>query len=187
MKVNALHIRPGNILEHQGKHWVVLKNTVLQPGKGGAFAQVEMRDLKSGIKSNQRWRTQEAVEKAEVRTVKAGFLYAQGDTLHFMNNDNYEQFTVAAAMLGEGLEFLQEGMECEVSLIEGTAAAVVIPQTVTLEVSQTDPVVKRQTATSSYKPAVLANGTKIMVPPHIEIGMRVVINTESGAYLEREK
>ena len=187
MKVNALHIRPGNILEHQGKHLVVLKNTVLQPGKGGAFAQIEMRDIKTGIKTNQRWRTQEAVEKAEVKTAKANFLYRQGGNLHFMDNENYEQFVLSASTLGEAVGFLQEGMECEVSIIEGTPAVVTIPQTVTLVVSQTDPVVKGQTATSSYKPAVLENGKRMMVPPHIEAGMRVVVNTETGAYLERRK
>ncbi len=187
MKLNALRIRPGDIIEHRDKHWVVLKNTVLQPGKGAAVAQVEMRDLKSGIKTNQRWRTQESVEKAEVRTIKANFLYAEGRICHFMDNQSFEQFHVAVEILGDFARFLQEGMECDVSMIEGAAAAVTIPQTVTLEVTQTEPALKGQTATSSYKPAALANGVKVMVPPHIEVGMRVVINTESGDYLEREK
>ena len=187
MKINALHIRAGNIIQHQNKYWVVLKNTVLQPGKGAAVAQVEMRDLKTGIKTNQRWRTQEAVEKPEVKTINANFLYREGDTLHFMDNQSYEQLTLEAAMVGEGIDFLQDQMGCEISVVEGTPASVVLPATVTLEITQTDPVVKGQTAAASYKPAVLENGRKISVPPHIETGMKVVVNTQSGDYVERAK
>jgi len=187
MKINALHIRPGNIIEHQNKYWVVLKNTVLQPGKGASVAQVEMRDLKSGIKTNQRWRTQEAVEKPEVKTITANFLYREGDSLHFMDNQNYEQLSLAASLVGESIDFLQDQMLCEISVVEGTPASVVIPPSVTLTITQTDPVVKGQTAAASYKPAVLENGKKISVPPHVDIGMKVVVNTQTGDYVERAK
>jgi elongation factor P len=187
MKIQANTIRPGNVIEHEGKQWSVLKIQLIQPGKGGAFIQVEMRDVLSGTKTNVRWRTQDTVEKLSVDEREYSYLYADGDMLTFMDSETYEQTTLPKDMLGERCAFLQENMPVTMDLIEGKPVAVHLPQTVTLEVTEADPVVKGQTAASSYKPAQLANGVRIMVPPFIEAGTRVVVNTEDGSYVERAK
>ncbi len=187
MKIQANNIRPGNVIEHDGKQWSVLKIQLIQPGKGGAFIQVEMRDVASGVKSNERWRTQDTVEKLSVDSREYGYLFAEGDLLTFMDAENYEQVTLPRELLGAAAAFLQENMQVSVDLIEGKPVAVHLPQTVVLEVTEADPVVKGQTAASSYKPAMLSNGVRIMVPPFVEAGTRVVVNTEEVAYVERAK
>ncbi|MCW8835859.1 MAG: elongation factor P [Rhodospirillales bacterium] len=187
MKIQANQIRPGMILDHQGKQWSVLKINILQPGKGGAFIQVEMRDIKGGNKTNERWRTQDSVEKLMVEEKDCSFLYAEGDTLHFMDSETYEQFTLPSEVLGDQAAYLQDGMLGVVKIIEGLHVGVAIPDSVTLAIVEADPVVKGQTASSSYKPALLENGVKIMVPPFIESGTRVVVNTADGTYVERAK
>ena len=187
MKINAIEIKPGNVLEHGGKLWVVLKRELVQPGKGGAFAQVEMRDLRAGNKTIERFRTQETVERVRLDEKEMQFLYWEGDHATFMDNESYEQTTVDRAMIGEPGDFLAEGMICTLQLYEGAPLSVELPQTVTMAVVEADPVVKGQTASSSYKPAKLSNGVRVMVPPHVEAGTRIVVSTSDGTYQERAK
>ncbi|MBX6366401.1 MAG: elongation factor P [Rhodospirillales bacterium] len=187
MKINAIDIKPGNVLEHAGRLWIVLKRELIQPGKGGAFAQVEMRDLKTGTKTNERFRTQETVERVRLDEKEMQFLYFEGDMATFMDNETYEQVTVPREMIGESADFLRDGMICTVQLHEGTPLSVELPQTVVMELVEADPVVKGQTASSSYKPGKLENGRRIMVPPHLEAGTRIVVNTSDGTYVERAK
>ena len=187
MKINAIDIKPGNVLEHQGKLWLVMKRELIQPGKGGAFAQIEMRDLRSGNKTNERFRTQEAVERVRLDEKEMQFLYFEGDQATFMDNETFEQVTVTKEMIGEPADFLAEGMMCTLQLYEGEPMSVTIPQTVTMTVVEADPVVKGQTASSSYKPGKLENGRRVMIPPHIEAGTRIVVNTADGSYVERAK
>jgi elongation factor P len=187
MKIQANTIRPGNVLDHNGRIWNVLKIQLIQPGKGGAFIQVEMRDVKGGNKTNERWRTQDTVERLNVDERECTYLYADGDLLAFMDSENFEQFSLPKEMVGDQAVFLQENMPVTVGTIEGVPASVHLPQTVTMRIVEADPVVKGQTASSSYKPAVLENGARVMVPPHVESGTRIVVNTEDGSYVERAK
>jgi elongation factor P len=187
MKINAIDIKPGNVLESQGRLWLVLKRELVQPGKGGAFAQIEMRDLKTGTKTNERYRTQETVERVRLDEKEMQFLYFEGDQATFMDNESYEQIAVNREMIGEPADFLHDGMICTIMLYEGTPLSVELPQTVIMEVVEGDPVVKGQTASSSYKPGKLENGRRVMLPPHIGTGTRIVVNTADGSYLERAK
>jgi|SRR5690242_9092658 elongation factor P len=187
MKIQANTIRPGNVLDHNGRIWNVLKIQLIQPGKGGAFIQVEMRDIKSGNKTNERWRTQDTVERLSVDERECTYLYADGEQLVFMDSENFEQMSLPRDMVGDQAVFLQENMPVTVETIEGSPVAVQLPQTVTMKIVEADPVVKGQTASSSYKPAVLENGARVMVPPHIESGTRIVVNTGDGSYVERAK
>jgi elongation factor P len=187
MKINAIDVKPGNVLEHQGKLWLVMKRELIQPGKGGAFAQIEMRDLRSGNKTNERFRTQETVERVRLDEKEMQFLYFEGDQATFMDNETFEQTTVGKEMIGEPADFLAEGMMCQLQLYEGEPMSVTIPQSVTMTVVEADPVVKGQTASSSYKPGKLENGRRVLIPPHIEAGTRIVVNTADGSYVERAK
>jgi elongation factor P len=187
MKINAIDIKTGNVLEHQGKLWLVLKRELVQPGKGGAFAQVEMRDLKSGSKLNERFRTQETVERARLDEREMQFLYMDGNLATFMDNDTFEQVAVDRDTIGEPADFLREGMVCTVMLHEATPLSVELPPSVTMRLVEADPVVRGQTASSSYKPGRLENGRRVMVPPHLEAGTRIVVSTADGSYLERAK
>jgi elongation factor P len=187
MKIQANTIRPGNVLDHNGRIWNVLKIQLIQPGKGGAFIQVEMRDIKSGNKTNERWRTQDTVERLSVEERECTYLYGDGDQLTFMDSETFEQMALPKEMVGEQATFLQENMPVTVDLIEGSPVSVHLPQTVTMKIVEADPVVKGQTASSSYKPAILENGARVMVPPHVESGTRIVVNTEDGSYVERAK
>ena len=187
MKAQANTIRPGHVIEHDGKQWSVLKINILQPGKGGAFVQVEMRDVKSGLKSNDRFRTQETVEKLMVDEKACTYLYRDDTKLTLMDTETYEQFEVAAAMAGASGVYLQDGMTVTVDLIEGSAVSLKLPPHVVMEVTEAEPVVKGQTASSSYKPAIVDNGERVMVPPHIEVGTRIVVHTDDGTYVERAK
>jgi len=187
MKISAIEIKPGNVLEHQGKLWLVLKRELVQPGKGGAFAQVEMRDLRAGNKTVERFRTQETVERVRLDEKEMQFLYMESEQATFMDNESFEQITVDRSMIGDPADFLREGMVCTIQLYEGTPLSIELPQTVTMQVVEADPVVKGQTASSSYKPGKLENGRRVMIPPHIEAGTRIVINTSDGSYVERAK
>jgi elongation factor P len=187
MKINAIDIKPGNVLEHQNKLWLVLKRELVQPGKGGAFAQVEMRDLRGGSKLSERFRTQESVERVRLDEKDMQFLYMEDDMATFMDNESYEQVTMPREVIGDPADFLTDGMVCQVTLYEGTALSVELPPSVTLEVVEADPVVRGQTASSSYKPGKLENGRRVMIPPHIGAGTRIVINTSDGSYVERAK
>lgn len=187
MKINAIDIKPGFVLEHQGKLWIVLRRELVQPGKGGAFAQVEMRDLRGGSKLNERFRTQETVERVRLDEKEMQFLYMDGGQATFMDNETYEQLTVNREMIGDPADFLREGMVCTIQLYEGTPLGIELPQTVIMTVVEADPVVKGQTASSSYKPGKLENGRRVMLPPHIGAGTKIVVNTSDGSYVERAK
>ena len=187
MKINANLMRPGNIIEHNGKQWAILKTQIVQPGKGGAFITVEMRDIRTGTKSQDRWRTADTVEKCNVEEKECTFLFGDDDTLTFMDSENYEQFSVPTELLGETAKFLQDGMVVEVDFIEGSPVSISLPEKVVMTVVEADPVVKGQTAASSYKPAKLENGLKILVPPFIAEGEKIVVSTSEVSYVERAK
>jgi elongation factor P len=187
MKVNAITLRSGNVIEYNGKLCVVLKNDIQQPGKGASVAQVEMRDIRTGNKDNVRFRTQETVEKVRLEQEDYQFLFNDGDDYTFMHQESFEQVVVNKELIGEPAVFLQEGMVVELETFEGEPLGVQLPKTVTLEIVEAEPVVKGQTATTSYKPAILENGAKVMVPPHIDTGIRIVVKTEDGTYVERAK
>lgn len=187
MKVNANTLRAGNVIDYNGKLYVVIKNELLNPGKGASVAQVEIRDIRSGNKDNVRFRTQETVERVRLEQDDYQFLYAEGEELHFMHQETYEQITIQKELVGTPAAFLAEGMIVEVETFEGEALAVRLPDTAVVEIVEAEPVVKGQTATTSYKPAILANGEKVMVPPFIEAGIKIVVKTEDGAYVERAK
>lgn len=187
MKVNAITLRSGNVIEHNNKLCVILKNDIIQPGKGASVCQIEMRDLNSGSKDNVRFRTQETVERVRLEQDEYQFLYKDDEGIHFMNQENFEQIAISEELIGYPANFLQEGMVVEVESYEGKPLGVSLPDSVTVEIVEAEPVVKGQTATTSYKPAILGNGVKIMVPPHIDTGTRVVVKTEDGAYVERAK
>lgn len=187
MKVNANTMRAGHVLEQNGKLYVVQKTQIVQPGKGGAFIQIEAKEVRSGTKIIERFRTQETVERARLDQHDMTFLFAEGDAFTFMDKESYEQVTIPREVVGDQAVFLQDGMEVTVESHEGSPLGVEIPGKVTLLITEADPVVKGQTASSSYKPAKLENGVSILVPPHIEAGTRVVVDTQSGEYVERAK
>ncbi len=187
MKQQANLIRAGQVIEHEGNRWTVLKQQIITPGKGGAFIQVEMRNLKTGNKTNERWRTADTVERLQTEQKVYTYSYTEGDNLVLMDPETYEQAMIPAEILGEKVAFLQDNMEVEVDLVEGDPVAMSLPDTVVLQIVEADPVTKGQTATSSYKPAKLENGLKCMVPPFIESGERIVVRTEDITYVERFK
>lgn len=187
MKVAANTVRKGNVLEYEGKLWLVVKNELLSPGKGAAVAQIEMRDIRSGNKNNVRFRTQEIVERVTLDQTEFQFLYADGDDYHFMNQKSFEQISVKKDIVGYPAVFLQDGMMVEIETFETEVLNVTLPATVTLEITEADAVIKGQTATTSYKPAILSNGAKVMVPPFIKAGTKIVVKTEDGSYVERAK
>lgn len=187
MKINGNAIKIGNVIEFEGKLWVAVKTQHTQPGKGGAYMQVELKNLTEGTKTNVRFRSAETVERVHLDTQPYQYLYAEGDDLIFMDQQTYEQITLSRDFVGDAVDFLQDGMVVNVSSYEGKPLSIQLPDTVILEITEADPVVKGQTASSSYKPAVLANGMKVMVPPHIGSGMKIVINTDDRTYVERAK
>jgi elongation factor P len=187
MKQQANLIRAGQVIEHDGRRWTVLKQQIITPGKGGAFIQVEMRDLKTGNKTNERWRTADTVERLMTDNKEYTYSYTDGDNLVLMDPETFEQTMVPVALLGDMAPFLQDNMVLEIDLVEGEPVGVHLPQTVILEIVEADPVTKGQTASSSYKPAKLSNGVKTMVPPFIEAGERIVVRTEDASYVERAK
>lgn len=174
-------------MDYNGKLWVVMKSEIMIPGKGNAVIQVEMRDVRTGIKTNVRFRTQETVERVQLQEHEMQFLFATGDDYTFMDNETFEQFSIPKDVIGDPVVFLSEAMLCKVMTYEGAALSVELPQTVTLELVEADPVVRGQTASSSYKPAKLSNGVRVLVPPFIEAGTRVVVNTTDGSYVERAR
>ena len=187
MKQQANLIRAGQVIEHEGQRWTVLKQQIITPGKGGAFIQVEMRNLKTGNKTNERWRTADTVERLQTDQKEYTYSYTDGDNLVLMDPESFEQTVVPKEILGDRLPFLQENMTVNVKLIEGEPVSMDLPETIVLEVVEADPVVKGQTASSSYKPAVMSNGVKVMVPPFITAGEKIVVKTADGTYYERAK
>ena len=187
MKVIASSIRKGNIIEQDGKLYVVLSAENIHPGKGTPVSQIEMRRISDGTKVSERYRTTDQVERAYVEDRDYNYLYEDGDGFHFMNNESFEQLMVPKDVVGTQAPYLQENMTVKLSIHEGNAVSIVLPQRVTLEVVETEPVTKGQTASSSYKPAILSNGIRTGVPPHIGTGTRIVVLTEDGSYVERAK
>ncbi|MBX9698438.1 MAG: elongation factor P [Acetobacteraceae bacterium] len=186
-KMQANQMRAGMVIEFEGQRYTVLKQNIMIPGKGAAVIQVEMRNVKTGAKKDQRWRTADTVERLETADEEFTYSYAEGEQLVLMHPETFEQTHVPNAILGDRLPFLVEGMTVNVRLIEGEPVAMSLPEQVTLEVTEADPVVKGQTASSSYKPAMLSNGVKTMVPPFITAGERIVVKTEDASYVERAK
>ena len=187
MRVIASSVRKGNVLEIEGALYTVLSAESFFPGKGTPTTQVEMRRISDGVKTVQRYKTTEQVERAFVEDVEHSYLYQDGNDYVFMNPNTYDQVHVPGEVLGDQAVYLQEGMTCKLSLFDGKAVAIELPQRVTLEVTQTEPTVKGQTASSSYKPAILSNGARTMVPPHIAAGTRIIVMTADGSYVERAK
>ena len=187
MKINANLIRPGYIIENNGKQWAVLKIQIVQPGKGGAFITVEMRDIRTGTKTNERWRTADTVEKCNVEEKECTFLFRDDQIMTFMDSETFEQFTMPNDTLGDTIAFLQDGMVVEVDFVEGSPVSIALPEKVVMLVVEADPVVKGQTASSSYKPAKLENGLKILVPPFIAEGEKIIVATADCTYVERAK
>ena len=187
MKQQANLIRAGQVLDHGGRRWTVLKQQIITPGKGGAFIQVEMRDLKTGNKTNERWRTADTVERLMTSEKDFTYSYTDGTNIVLMDTETFEQTIIPMDLLGDGAPFLQDNMTVTVDMVEDEPTGVRLPSTVVLEVVEADPVVKGQTATSSYKPARLSNGVKTQVPPFVEAGERIVVRTEDASYVERAR
>ena len=187
VKVIASSLRKGNVVELDGKLYVVLIAQNFHPGKGTPVTQVDMRRIADGVKVSERWRTTEQVERAHVDERAYDFLYEDGEGFHFMEPESYEQVVAPADMVGDQKAYLQEGMRLFLQVYNGVPIAMTLPQRITVEITETEPVVKGQTASSSYKPATVDNGLRVMVPPHIGVGTRIVINTEDNSYVERAK
>ena len=184
----AQNIRKGNIVIHEdGQLYVVLKAESFRPGKGTPTTTIDMRRISDGIKTQITVKTQEKLEKAFVEEVDYTYLYADGDDFIFMHPENFEQITVTGAMVGDGAPWLQENMTVILQMYEGAPVSITLPKSAVGEIAETEPVVKGQTASSSYKPAVLENGVRVMVPPHIGVGTRIVVNLEDNTYMTREK
>jgi elongation factor P len=187
MKISGVAIRPGNILEYNGKLWAVLKIQHTQPGKGGAYMQVEMKDIKGGTKTNERFRSADTVELVRLDQKHFQYLYAENDNLVLMDKESYEQIYITKEMVGDAIQFLQDGMEVDVQLYDGNPITIALPDSVVLTIAETEPAIKNQTASSSYKPAIMENGARVMVPPFISSGDRIVVNTADATYIERAK
>ena len=187
MKILANDIRVGHVIDLNNRLWVVTKREHVQPGKGGAFVQAELKALVGTTKTNERLRSQESVEKVQLEEDEYQFLYAEGDMLTFMHEKNFEQISMPGDIIGDSLPYLLENAIVKIQSYEGKTIAVSLPDTVVLEIVEAEPVVKGQTASSSFKPAKLSNGERILVPPHIASGTRVVVNTADGTYVERAK
>lgn len=185
MKINGNEIRPGNVIEHNGGLWVVVKTNAVKPGKGGAYNQVEMKNLIDGTKLNERFRAAETVERVRLEQKDYTFLYEQGDALVFMDAETYEQLELQKDFVGDRAAFLQDGMTVTVELHEERPIGISLPDQVVLQIVEADPVVKGQTAASSYKPARLENGIRLMVPPFVESGERVIVDTNEITYIRR--
>ncbi len=185
MKINGNEIRPGNVILHKDMLWVAVKTQAVKPGKGGAFNQVELKSLTEGTKLNERFRASETVEKVRLEQKDHQFLYAEGEMMVFMDLENYEQIELQRDFIGDRAIFLQDGMNVVVESYEEKAIGVSLPDQVVLEITEAEPVVKGQTAASSNKPAILENGLRVMVPPFVGSGEKIVVDTNEMTYLKR--
>ncbi len=183
MKISGVDIRPGNILEYEGGIWKVAKTQHTQPGKGGAYMQVEMKNLMDGRKTNVRFRSADTVEKVHLETKDFQYLYADDDQLVFMDTETFEQINLPTDLVGDAAAFLQDGMTVSLEMYDEKPISVQLPEQVEAEIVEADAVVKGQTASSSYKPAILDNGVRVMVPPHIEAGTRIVVDVYDRTYV----
>jgi elongation factor P len=184
-KISGSEIRPGTVIEHDGGLWAAVRTNTVKPGKGGAYNQVELKNLINGTKLNERFRSAETVEQVDLELKDFSFLYAEGESLVFMDAGTYEQLELDRDFVGERAAFLQDGMKVTVQLYDERPIGIKLPAQVVLAVAEADPVVRGQTAASSYKPAVLENGVRVLVPPFIEAGERVLVDTDEVAYLRR--
>jgi len=187
MKVDGSAVRAGMVVEYENKLWLVVKHEIRTPGNLRAFNQVELKDIKSGTKNNVRLNSGAAVERVQIDGRTFNYLYDDGEFLNFMDNESYEQIQMEKSMLGERIAFLQEGMTVHVELYEGTPINVKLPDSVALVIADTEAVVKGQTASSSYKPATMENGLRVMVPPYIGSGEKILVKTEDLSFIERVK
>ena len=187
MKIDGNAIRPGMVIEHKDRLLVATKIQHTQPGKGGAYLQVELKDIRDGTKMNERFRSSETVERVRLYDKEYQFLFADDDNFTFMDTESFEQIEISRAMIGDKAAFMQDGMIVAVQSHDDEPLGVSLPETVILTIEETEAVVKGQTAASSYKPAILENGLRVMVPPHVTTGTRIVVNTEDATYRERAK
>jgi elongation factor P len=184
-KITGVEVRPGTMIEHQGQLWMAVKSQAVKPGKGGAYNQVELKNIENGSKLNERFRSSEMVEEIHLEKKDFQFLYASGDMLTFMDMETYDQIELATDFVGDQAAFLQDGMKTLVQMYDGKALGIKLPVQVTLTVAEADPVMRGGTAAPSFKNAVLENGLKIQVPPFIDAGERIVVATEDGTYVRR--
>ncbi|RZO64009.1 MAG: elongation factor P [Parvularculaceae bacterium] len=185
MKINGNEIRPGNVVQHQDSLWVAVKINAVKPGKGPAYAQVELKNLLDGRKLNERFRASETVERVRLEQRDHTYLYEEGDMVVFMDGESFEQISIPKDMIGDRAAFLQDGMQVVVESHEGKAIGVQLPEQVVLEITETEPTVKGQTASSSYKPSIVENGLRVMVPPYITVGEKIIVNTETIEFVKR--
>ena len=185
MKISGNEIRPGSVIEHDGSLWVAVRTQTVKPGKGPAYNQVELKNLLDGRKLNNRFGTDERVETADIRRRDFQYLYKEGDMLVFMDTDTYDQISLEEDFVGERAAFLQDGMKVTLEMHEERPIGIQLPSQVTLEIVEADAVVKGQTASSSYKPAKLENGLRVMVPPFITTGEKIVVDTTELTYIRR--
>ena len=185
MKISAVEVKPGMIIEHKNDYWNVLKAQHVKPGKGGAFNQVELKSIVRGTKLNERFRSSENVEKAELDDKKFNFLYLDDKNCHFMDNTSFEQISIPKSLTEEKYKLLKENLEVTITFMEEKPISVELPKNVECIVETTDAVVKGQTAASSYKPATLDNGINITVPPFIESGEKIILDTRTLEYVKK--
>lgn len=185
MKINGNEIRIGNVIQHNNSLWVAVKTNAVKPGKGGAFNQVELKNLLDGSKLNERFRASATVERVRLEQKDYQYLFESGDMLTFMDLETYDQIELPKEFVGERTAFLQDGMQVTLESHEGTPIGITLPEHVTLEVTDTEPTVKGQTAASSYKPATMENGLRVMVPPFVEVGQKIIVTTAEVEYVKR--
>jgi elongation factor P len=185
MKITAIEIKPGMIIEHKNDYWNVLKTQHVKPGKGGAFNQVELKSILKGTKLNERFRSSESVEKAELEEKKFNFLYLDGDNCHFMDNETFEQVEILKSLTGEKYKLLKEGLKVTITFMEEKPMSIDLPNNIECTIESTDAAIKNQTASSSYKPAILDCGINTDVPPFIESGYKIILDTRTLEYIKK--
>ena len=186
MKIGGTQVRMGMVVEYEGKLWVVVKHEIRTPGNLSSFNQVEMRDIKTGTKTNTRLGQSDMIETVRIDRKKYQYLYAEDDNLVLMDNENYEQIYIKKIMVGDAIIFLQDGMTVDVEIYDGQPLTIALPEQVTLQIRETEPVVKGQTASGSYKPAICENGARVMVPPFINSTDKIIVNTADSSYVGRD-
>ena len=187
MKINANLIKIGNVLKYKDKALQVMNTNVIKPGKGGAFIQVEMKDIQSGVKFNERWRTSDTVEKISINEQDVTFLYVENETLTFMNNENFEQITCPLNLISGKEKLLKDGMKLSLEIVEDKITSIVFPKNIKVKIEKADAVVKGQTASSSFKNALTTSNLRLLVPPHIKEGDEILISSENLSYVEKAK
>tara|TARA_B100001123_G_scaffold425970_1_gene539540 strand:- start:2249 stop:2815 length:567 start_codon:yes stop_codon:yes gene_type:complete len=185
MRISGNAIRPGMVIEHQGKLWAAVRIQHTQPGKGGAYLQVELRNIRDGTKLNERFRSSENVERVRLDQKICQYLYSSDEIFTFMDTETFEQTDLDKFLIGDAAQFLKEGMAVTIESYENTPLSVILPDSAVFEVTETEPVIRGQTAAASYKPAVLDNGIRLMVPPFIAIGDHIIVSTADGTYVKR--